>query len=495
MLLDRAGDGSGRCSPRPARGRPDACLPCVVVAAVLATPAPLAAGEWRFSSGALLRETYSDNVNLAPEGEEEGELVTDVNPGFSLRGQGARLSANLDYNLQAIFPAGDSVSRSLNHQLQADSSAELLERIVFVDVRSTVSQVNQTNTGRDSRSNITGAGDSTDAITYSVSPYVVHRFGSYADSLVRYTFDGVINEGDAEDSTSTGVSANLTSGRRFSRMPWSVDASRRTIDNERSQDTDFQRVAGTLSYVFNRQWRVTGSAGREFNDFASSQDEQDGPFWRVSTTWTPSVRTTVEAGYADRFFGSNVFFDVEHRSRRTVWHASFAEDTSTTRDVQLQRQLIPLTDEFGEPILDPEIGQPVLVPLDLETLSSEVIVRQRFSGGMAVRWRRTRLSVNGFHEQRDFQVTGDNETVVGASVAWSRDLRRHLSLRIDGGWQATEFRGGGDETVWDAGAALSYRLGAQLSGTASYQYLKQESGDAGSEFDENRFILALRMTF
>lgn len=47
--------------------------------------------------------TYSDNIQLAPSGEEEGDTVLQVDPGISVRKQGGRLNLRLDYTAQACF--------------------------------------------------------------------------------------------------------------------------------------------------------------------------------------------------------------------------------------------------------------------------------------------------------------------------------------------------------------------------------------------------------
>ncbi|RKZ33706.1 MAG: hypothetical protein DRQ37_08595, partial [Gammaproteobacteria bacterium] len=183
-------------------------------------------------------------------------------------------------------------------------------------------------------------------------------------------------------------------------------------------------------------------------------------------------------------------------SRRTAWTARYEEDTSTTSQVQLERQLISLVDAFGEPIVDPTSGANIAIPVNTATITDEVFVRRLFQGSVSARGRRTTASLNIFAERREFQLSGDEETVYGISANASRRLSPRTNLSASTSWQESEARATGlDSTRWDVGFAVNHRLGRDLSGTLNYLHVEQDSGAGGSDYSENRFTVGLDLLF
>lgn len=454
------------------------------------------AGDWRLTPRVTAEETYSDNINLAPSGGERADFVTEVSPAIGLHGSGRRLKLDFDYILQGLLYARGTADPGVNHKLQAIGNAELWKNVFFIDARSTISQQNVSNSGRVTNNNLSVTNNRTDVITWEVSPYVRHRFGSYADTELRYTRDQVINSGvQGNDSTSNRIRTSIRSGKRFQRMTWSLVGSREKIDNESGRNSEFQRVAAETRYHFSRKYSLILNGGIEKNDFATSRSSQDGPFWQVGLSWTPSPRTSIDAGFGKRFFGKNYFFDLSHRSRRTVWSASYNEDTSTVRQVQLERQLIPLVDAFGEPILVPGTDTQILIPVDTATLTNEVLIRKRFNADVAVKGRRTKANFGVFHERRDFQLTGDEETVFGLTAGADRRLSRHTSLKLSGRWQTTDLRSGNTQTFWRTTVGLTREFARDVSGALRYSHERQTSDLARDEYAENRVTASVRVSF
>ena len=65
----------------------------------------------------------------------------------------------------------------------------------------------------------------------------------------------------------------------------------------------------------------------------------------------------------DRFFGLAPYLSATHRSRRTVLSFNYSEEPTTTSQVTLDRDFLPLTDAFGDPVLDPS-GEAISIPVD-----------------------------------------------------------------------------------------------------------------------------------
>ena len=80
------------------------------------------AGDWDITPRISVAEIYSDNINL-DDNDKEYDLVTEITPGISLRGEGARLRADLDYQMQNTIFLKNSDGNGTFHQLNANGTA------------------------------------------------------------------------------------------------------------------------------------------------------------------------------------------------------------------------------------------------------------------------------------------------------------------------------------------------------------------------------------
>ncbi len=456
----------------------------------------VSAGDWTITPRVSAQVNYSDNINLAPKTQESEDFVTDISPSVSIRGEGRRLQLNFDYLLQALRYQRNSGSNAINHQLQADANAELVKQMVFLDARATAGQANTTNVGENADSNISVTDNRSDVNTYSVSPVFKHHLGGYLDTELRYTFDEVRYDAPDQDSSEDRIDATVRSGRRFTRLPWSLEYSNQEIDNDGRGTTEFERITADLRYVMNRRWSVLLNAGRDSNDFATSQSDNSGTSWGIGAGWTPTPRSSLDVGYGERFFGSNWFFNLTHRSRRTIWTASYDEDISTTREDQLQRELIPLVDAFGDSVIDPSSGNAVEIPVDIATSTDEVLVRKRLQASVDLRGRRTDANLSLFNERREYQITGDIERVAGISAGLNRRLSRKTTLGVSGSWQETgPLTSAQDDQRWDIVLTLSRQIGRDANGTLAYRHTKRDATESADDYTENRLTLGLGMSF
>jgi len=461
---------------------------------------PVAAGNWTITPRATVSETYSDNVGLAASGAERNDFITDANAGVSVHGAGRRLTLDADYNVQRVQHLRVSSANATNQQWQVGGEAEVLKKIGFLEFRTTMSQENTSNIGRTSDSNL-NSGARNDVLTFQISPVVRHRFGRYADTEFRLTYDRVQNDNGTSSSSSNSWrgESRITSGSAFPRFPWTLAVNRRKTNNTNGTTSTFQTIDGRVSYVLTKRWTLDGGVGIDANDFATSgSDRQDGVRWRVGATFTPSLRTRVSGGYEHRPFDNSFFFDLSHRSRRTRWVASYSEEVTTSRQQQLQRVIVPLQDPFGQPIEDPVTGDPATVPLDFVVPTDETIVAKTFNATMAVTGRRTTATVSLARSDRSFQITNDTETQTHASVSVTRTLSRRLSLNGGLTWRLTTPRtgtGSGDETRWMLDAGLSYQVARRANGRLSYRYTKQEDEAGASDFSENQIAASVNLRF
>ena len=465
---------------------------------VLSTTA-LSAPRWHFSKGMSVGAIYTDNYNLEPD-NEEGDLGLRVTPNVNFNREGARMKLDFFFAPSFTQHTSSDGGSDFSNNLTANLNSELYEDVLFLDASANAFLSQRSSSSGNSGDGADNNRDTTQTYTYVVSPYTRHRFKSYADSELRFTRDGVVNtSGDAENSTSDQLKYSINSGTRFSKTPWGLEATYQKIDYDGSSDNSKVRnILGNLSYKLNRRWQADSYLGYEDNDVESSSDDPQSINWGVGATWTPSARTFLKFGYGKRFFGSNFYFDLKHRRKRSAWTASLTHDLASSREEQLERQTFGVLDPFGNPVLDPS-GQPVTVDVDSFNLTDAWYQLDRFLTSYTLQGRRDTLTFNAFASERDYLDFDRDEKRYGLSARWSRGLTGVLRGNLTLGWDkfepngtlGTNFDDDDDNDTWVIAAGLTRQLTARSSLNLNVSHRDRSSDNPDDEYTENRVSLTL----
>ena len=203
------------------------------------------AGEWRITPRISLGSTYSDNIRLAPANAEH-DLLFHVDPGLSVRKRGGRLDLRLDYTAQGLLYTNNGDASTINNELQAFGTAELLQKNLFLDAYGLISQVAVSSNGRTDAGNLGSAGGVPSGLSvfsnfdlglpggrdlfnpltifndialtdnqatgyrFGISPYWRQNLGGWADVLLRYRYDTVFYDEESNvDSQQPDVRLSL----------------------------------------------------------------------------------------------------------------------------------------------------------------------------------------------------------------------------------------------------------------------------------------------
>ncbi len=462
----------------------------------IALPVALHAANWTVTPRINVKETYTDNVSLSPSTLKKDAFITELTPGVTVRGEGRHLDLFLDFRYQKLIYAGDRDRDSENQQLQFEANTEVLPQIVFFDARSTISRQTVNSSGTLSTEAGSTTGNTTTVKTYELSPFIKHHFGAYADGEFRVSANRESMD-TGQESDALEFSTDFAGGRRFANLPWTFRSSREFVDNKGgASDFDLLDVDGEIRPVINRRWSVLAGINYKDNDFGATSKKESGFSGRLGGVWHPSARTEVEAGINRQFFGTGPFISLSHRSRRAIWTASYDEQFTTSRATRMTRELIPLTDPFGIPVVDPGTGAQITIPVDTPSLTDEVIVTKSFSGSMFYRGRRTDAGVNLFYTKRAFQQTDNDEDLMGFSVSLDRRLSRRTNANLAASWQQSERLGGSSkDRFWNTTASLSHQITPDLTASLNYRHARQSSTDGGSQYRENAVSMLIGMEF
>lgn len=505
---------------------PHTRIPALLVGLMVVAPA-VKADDWRVVAGIGARETYTDNVRLSAT-DRKSDFVTEISPYISASKKGARLEADFSYRMQNVWYADDSSRSRTWHQLAARSRAELYENELFLDASASVSQQITSLLGPVGADTATTAGNLTNVSQITLSPYWQHRFGPTANGLLRYTHSEVRSGSGVSDSSSDGVQASLTSGSAFRDWSWGVYHSSQSIDYRKRSDVRLSSTSASLGYRILPELTVQATAGYDDNNYVALAGQKAvGSFWQVGATWTPTPRTTVAASTGERYFGKTYGLSLNHRMRRTVWHAGYSRDV-TTFTSQFTVPVTLSTAAFLDALYQSSIpdaatraqfvqaliatlGLPATVTDPINVLSQLVYLQKRFDASVAFSTAKTTTVLAYYDLSREALESGtsagsvlaagpfaNSQTVkqrgVNLGVSWR--LSPRLTATGNLGWTRHRFLTldrTDDHRIISLG--LTRNFSPQVTGSLNVRHQQRDSDAAGAVFRENALIGTVNYQF
>ena len=508
-------------------------IPLALLAAGVALLArPAWALDWRFEPSLGGTATYTDNANQSNASPEDALIFT-VRPGFSLRSEGSRrIQAGLNYGLSGVARYGEDQSTDLKHNLGALGKAELIEDFLFVDGTARVSQELISLTGSPADANTNDSNRATVG-TYSISPNIRKRLGTFANAQARYTSGGAIFENDAaSNSNINALTAGLTNGSRFNNLSWGINYSLRKANNSTTADTTFERVSASAGYALTRKFRVFGTLGQDWNDYLSTSGT-DGSSWSAGVGWSPTRRTSVEASLGERYFGNTYSFSASHRTRISRWTAGYSENVS-----DISQQLLEASSRVfwvcdGTLRETPDITQPQtacptgwdgpitagqlatdyislgltisdLVEANLQSigLANGVYVIKNFTAGVSWDIGRLGFGLSARDTRRIYQELGDAQDHVqgltgSVNYRLSPRTSAHSRLSLTRTSVDAQLSGGAvrENDLLSLSLGLNHRFAEKLNGALTLRHTQRDSNDANSDYDENSLTASVNKRF
>ncbi len=455
-----------------------ACLPssaAVLLAVGMAGTTPVLAGSWKLGSSVSLVETYTDNIGLVETGAES-RFFTQVVPRVTLSREGGRAKVNLSASVRYDTAGGGS--GSLTPRLNGTAKVELIRQRLFVDANARISRTAINPYGPIGVDDLNRTGNATTTYQLGVSPYYKDRLRDLGEMELRYRVNSTRHSGgSARNSLSQSVDFSLRSlpGPPLS---WGLRARYRHSGNSGSSNTDLASSDLTLGYRFDRKWSVDASAGREWNDYATTRTRKDGFRWTLNTTWTPNSRTRVRIGYGDRFFGSTPSLDVQYRHRRSTLKASYRK---TVTDANTTLNTIGI---------DPVTGD--LFPVAI--LQNDVFVDERFTGSYTLKGKRTTLNLSVTHSSQTYENSPQSSELAKYGVSLTRTLPGKTRLSASLNWYQQDRSASSKADTLQVLLGINHPIAAKTSLGLRYSFNRRDDDNPGSSYDENRVALTLSHT-
>lgn len=442
-----------RCLPRYlARGLFG--LVCVV-------PISSMAVQWELTREARLGIVRTDNIDLTGTDPESATLFS-VEPSLTLEGVGNQSRAVLRLGLEYLYNA-DRSDGAIAPELLFDLETNPRNGPLTFDGGLQVRDVPAA-----------GAQSEGDAInrldelnySYRLMAGSELRLPLGSASLLTASYDIsqlTVPEQEQRESTTQSLFGSI--GRENVRNDPFVNLNgeyRRTdlVDDNFLEIRSVSLQAGTPVIP---EWQISVEVGREWVDQPDLlTDEQEDTlfgvdeepyFWEASVLWRPNQRTSLTAGYGERFFGRRPFLEIERSTRRQTYRLLWTRGVS---------RAIGLTGFGDRSNIDDGLDEPN---------SDDVFIDPDDANGIG------RFVI-------DEQV----------SLGWRLD-GRVSTLNIDGVRSRTERPGDGDQTTWQLRTVFDRRISQRWSWQADHQYTVEEERGDDPGFDENRVGLTLNVEF
>ncbi len=493
---------------------------------------PAQAVDWRFEPRVGASATYTDNVKQSSNNPENA-LILSVTPGFSLRSEGSRrIQASLQYGLTGVTRFGGESDNDLFHNLNATGKAELVEDFLFLDGSAHVSQELISLLGSTADASTNSSNRATVG-TYSLSPYIRKRLGTFATGQARYTASGAIFENNVGSSSNVNAfTANLASGTRFNDFSWGLDYSIRKAENRNATNTTFERTSANVGYALSRKFRVFGSVGQDSNEYLS-RTATDGSSYSVGFGWAPTRRTNVEAAVGKRYFGRTYSLSGSHRTRLSQWNVRYSEDVSDiTRQFLEQSNRIFWVCDGGKEMIETQDSTPPsgrtdcvgpipagvlaqfyadygvplskLVALGFLNVSSAngIYIIKSFTAGTTWDIGRLGFGLAVQDTKRLYQLLGDAQDhiqsvtgLVSYQMTPHTTAQSSLSLTRNTFDSALTGAAGREDEILTLSLGLNHRFAEKLNGALTFRHTQRDSNAANSNYDENSLTATANMRF
>ena len=494
-----------------------------LVAAVSLPAAPAWPAKWDVVQALTVEETYSDNIALSPKGTERGDFVTSISPRLTVRATGERVRFDAEYRPELLWWANEGGTRAL-HFYDAGGTAELVKHALFVEARTSQTEKIYSLLGPVTDNNINFVGNRSTVRSSFVSPYLQHEFGPWADGRARLTYSALDSDAAFIDSHATTADVALASGPTYKVLRWNLALFKERIDYDdpRVHDLDAQRVTAGVKRLLTPTFSAVANGGYEDNNYLTTGPEPRGAIWNAGGEWDPTPRTHLAATAGRRFFGPTRAFDFSHRTRLTIWNASYIEDVSTARS----EILIPggaqtagfLDALFTSTIPDPAARQSAVnsfiahnslspnFSTAVNFFSSVPFLLKRLQASFGIQGIKNTVLATVFRESRDAlgpDPTGasdfafsDKINETGANLLWTTLFTPRTSLNVNVGVARTELVDiSRRDSYKQVRIGLTHAFLPRLTGSLLFRRLQNDSTVSARSFVENALSVRLSATF
>jgi len=518
----------------------------VAVFLSLAITGSVYAGDWNFTPNIKIDETYTDNIELSisnPISSYVTQTIVGLNTEYTSRIANFTLSGTKSY---AMYSHDSKLNDTFN-TLNASGSFSL-----WTDGLTIVGSTGIANISRNSATNSLAnlvSGDTIESKNNSAGiQYNINNLNYSLNTSVMYS------TAKTEDSIgeNDGFSAQLNSasGNNARNVFWKIssnyskreqvfsgetrDGEQYTIDATLGMITSFnlnpfirlydEDVKGSIT---NQNQQNTSSWGTGIRWLAASHfivdlsynfvgdDTVSDDYIAATIDWEPSARTSLIAGYSQRFFGESYNLDFKHKTKRITNSVSYNESLQAFDRNSFQRNDLgafwcPIENFTGEisqclpqdePPVDIENYQ-LIGFSELELISNtEFSLYKRFTWSSKLQLSRTSFAINISAYRREGLESNIIDDNLSAGLVIERKVSAKSTFSLSGNFRYSIFdkenpEGSRQEDYYRTiTASYKRKLASSLSSNFSIVHVNRGSNVERYSYEELRAIINITKEF
>jgi uncharacterized protein (PEP-CTERM system associated) len=472
-------------------------------------------------------ETLTDNVGLDPSSTRRSDLISRISPSMRVFYGGAHSSLEGDVSIPILLYARTgSENNRIVPQVALVGHVDALDRHVFLDADARVSQSYLSPFAPTSSAIENNPNNAYTYQTYRLTPSVAHSSGDYSYQL---RDDNTWTVASNAPNIVSNAYTNEVSGF-LSRIPhpmgWSLEYRRTDVEfgDQPAQLTEISRARALWRPT--SELEVFASAGYEKEQYTFVS--QQGFIYGVGGRWRPSQRTSLDASWEHRFFGSAYHVTFTSRTPLTVWSLEASRDVTTyaqslgtlpAGDVAAE-----LSSLFSSRIPDPAErssfvqqfmqarGLPPTLTDAINVYSPRARLEERFGASAGLIGARNAILLRVYRVRTDALAGDDlseiiaglppNSTQVGGGVVWTYRINPKLRLAtsLDQRYASGEASIASDTSAaiysrqFSMSSALTYSVTPATSVHGGVRYQRQRS-DLGNGYDESALFVGVTHIF
>lgn len=303
----------------------------------IATTSPI--GGPVLTPGLRVSALYSDNVLLAPDGQEDGDTILEISPSLTAVSNSPRARYDLFYQLRNFYQFGESESTLGRHTLNGNGTFALGggDRL-WLDVTGFMGTLNASAEGPIAVDPGASFVNVARIRRFSVSPWFRDRLGGFATYQLRYY---AAHAGGGTDFALAKLDQRASAsmeGLAGGASPWNWraygEAQRRDFNGDISRDRHQAGLA--VYYRLNQELRVFGTLDYDYIEQVFDRDGDDSGYGPgAGFDWTPNARTTIGASVSKRYYGTVSNARAAYRTARSTAGLQYSRSILTGSDASL----------------------------------------------------------------------------------------------------------------------------------------------------------------
>jgi uncharacterized protein (PEP-CTERM system associated) len=324
--------------------------------------------------------TWTDNVAFDEGGLQESDVLLELTPSVSVRGEGKRFRILGNLAATGLVYANGTRDNRLLPEVDLTANLEAIERFFFVEAG-----VISRQTASDAfAARPDGASDfNTETTTdYRIIPSIEGQLARDVKYRLRSANDWTNVTGAPSDQDQSYFGEHTF---RVERQPlplgWAFQLARTDsrFENQVPPKATDDTARIFVTYAVTSTFTLGVHGGYEKTNLVTDKEQQEQTIYGFEMRWRPSERTDLDWLWEERFFGPSWHFRFDHRMPRVAWNIGLSRDIESFAQTFLT--LPPTNNVAG--LLDASFTTRFPDPVERARIVADIMARQGLPSSLA----------------------------------------------------------------------------------------------------------------